>query len=147
MAKFLKKPDNAFDRDLLAKGLRRTQVLADVHAYDTGKKDADGNPIYTFGGVYREKIVPIDDDKQVKKGVPRMKVESAVKVKGKQYTFEKAPRAGSKLSAAVGIVSRTGKDDKPACIDSIASVMGVTKGNASIYYAKAKAIIEAGLAA
>ena len=156
MAKFLKKPTNEYDQDLKAKGLRRTQELADIVASDTGKKDADGNPIFTFGGVYREKIVPIDDEVKVKKGAARMKVEQVTvrevptvtvpKVKGKQYKFEKAPRSGSKLSAAVGIVSRLGKDDKPACIDSISEVMGVTKGNASIYYAKAKAIIEAGLA-
>ena len=78
--------------------------------------------------------------------VRELPVVAVPKVKGKQYKFEKAPRSGSKLSAAVGIVSRLGKDDKPACIDSISEVMAVTKGNASIYYAKAKAIIEAGLA-
>ena len=143
MAKFLKKPTNEFDQDLAAKGLMRAQVLAETIATDTGKKDSEGNPIFTFGSVYREKIVPIDN---VKKGVARMKVESVSKVKGKQYSFAKAPRAGSKLASAVDLVKVTGKDDKPACIDKIASDMNVTKGNASIYYAKAKAILEAGLA-
>ena len=146
MAKFLKKPTNEYDQELAAKGLRRAQELADMVAFDTGKKDSEGNPIFTFGGVWREKIVPIDNVKSVK-GKPRMQVESASKLKGKQYQFKKAPRSGSKLSAAVGIVQRLGKDDKPACIESIAEVMGVTKGNASIYYAKAKALIEAGLSA
>lgn len=155
MAKFLKKPTNEFDQDLKAKGLRRTQELADIVAHDTGKKDADGNPIFTFGGVYREKIVPIGDEVKVKKGAARMKVEQVTvrevpavavpKVKGKQYRFEKAPRAGSKLEKAVQLVTSVGKDDKPACLDVIVHEMNVTKGNASIYFQKAKAIIEAGL--
>lgn len=147
MAKFLKKPTNEYDQELAKKGLKRAQELADMVAFDTGKKDSEGNPIFTFGGVWREKIVPIVDDVKSVKGKPRMQVESAAKLKGKQYQFKKAPRSGSKLSAAVGIVKRLGKDDKPACIDSIAEVMGVTKGNASIYYAKAKALIESGLTA
>ena len=76
-----------------------------------------------------------------------MNVEQTVKsTRGNAvYTFTKAPRAGSKLSAAKSIVERTGKDDKPACIGAIAETMAVTKGNASIYYAKAKALIEKGL--
>ena len=148
MVKF-KKPTNEYDQELAAKGLRRAQVLADVHATDTGKKDAEGNPIYTFGSVYRQVIEPISNDKPVRKGRPRMNIEPQIKKARSStvYTFKKAPREGSKLAVAVGVVSETGKDDKPACIDSIASVMGVTKGNASIYYAKAKAIIESGLAA
>jgi hypothetical protein len=142
------KPTDEFDQDLKSKGLMRTQELASVHATDTGKKDAEGNPIFTFGSVYRQKIVPIIDNvTPVRKGKPRMNVEQTVKsTRGNAvYTFNKAPRSGSKLSAAVGIVTRTGKDDKPACIDAIASVMNVTKGNASIYYAKAKSLIEQGL--
>lgn len=43
----------------------------------------------------------------------------------------------SKLSQAVEIVRKTGKDDKPACLVAIQEALGVTKGNASIYYAKA----------
>jgi len=43
----------------------------------------------------------------------------------------------SKLSQAVEVVRRTGKDDKPACITAIQEALSVTKGNASIYYAKA----------
>jgi len=143
------KPTDEFDQDLKARGLRRTQELADIVASDTGKKDAEGNPIYTFGGVYRQKIVPIDNEVPLvkkKRGAARMNVEqNVVKAKGAVYTFKKAPREGSKLSTAVGIVGATGKDDKPACINAIATTMGVTKGNASIYYAKAKALIEAGL--
>jgi hypothetical protein len=146
MAKFLKKPTNEYDQELAKKGLRRAQELADMVAFDTGKKDSEGNPIFTFGGVWREKIVPIDNVKSVK-GKPRMQIESASKLKGKQYTFKKAPREGSKLAQAVVLVSKTGKDDKPACIDVIAQEMGVTKGNASIYFAKAKALIEANLTA
>lgn len=148
MIKILK-PTNEFDQDLKARGLRRTQELADIHATDTGKKDAEGNPIYSFGGVYREKIVPIDDEVPLvkkKRGAARMNVEQVKSTRGNaQYVFNKAPRAGSKLSVAVEIVKRTGKDDKPACIGAIAETMAVTKGNASIYYAKAKALIEKGL--
>ena len=142
------KPTDEFDQDLKSRGLMRTQVLAGIHAVDTGRKDSEGNPIFTFGSVNREKIVPIVDNvKPVRKGKPRMNVEQTVKsTRGNAvYTFTKAPRAGSKLAAAKSIVERTGKDDKPACIDAIASVMNVTKGNASIYYAKAKSLIEAGL--
>jgi hypothetical protein len=147
MAKFLKKPSDEFDRDLAAKGLKRAQYLANVIATDTGKKDDEGNPIYSFGHVYREKIVPICDDKLVKKGKPRMNVESSVKksTRGNAvYTFKKAPREGSKLAIAVTVVTETGKDDKPACITAIVDKLGVTAGNASIYYQKAKSLIEAG---
>lgn len=146
MAKFLKTPDNAFDRDLLEKGKRRAQELAQVIAVDTGRVDSEGNPIFTFGSVYREKIVDVVDNvKPVRKGVPRMKVEPVTKVKGKQYTFAKAPREGSKLAQAVKLVAATGKDDKPACLDVLVKEMSITKGNASIYFAKAQAIIQAGL--
>lgn len=148
MIKILK-PTNEFDQDLKARGLRRTQELADIHATDTGKKDADGNPIYSFGGVYREKIVPIDDEVPLvkkKRGAARMNVEQVKSTRGNaQYVFNKAPRAGSKLQTALGVVKNTGKDDKPACIVEIQNVLGVTAGNASIYYAKAKALIEKGL--
>lgn len=143
----VQKPTNEFDQDLKARGLIRAQELASIHANDTGKQDAEGNPIYTFGSVYREKIVSIDDVKPVKKrGVARMNVEPVVKkTSGVVYKFKKAPRSGSKLETAVGVVKSTGKDDKPACIVEIQNVLGVTAGNASIYYAKAKAIIEQGL--
>lgn len=54
---------------------------------------------------------------------------------------EKGPRDGSKLSKAVEVVKATGKDDKEACIQAIVSALAVTRGNASIYYTKAKAIL------
>lgn len=74
-----------------------------------------------------------------------MKVESVTKLKGKQYTFKKAPRDGSKLSTAVKLLRVCGTDSKDSAIDVIVKDLGVTKTNASIYFAKAKAIIEAGL--
>ena len=57
----------------------------------------------------------------------------------KQAKAPKAPKEpkATKLSQAVEIVQRTGKDDKPACLSAIQEALGVSKGNASIYYAKA----------
>ena len=53
----------------------------------------------------------------------------------------KAPRDGSKLSKAVEVVKATGKDDKEACLVAIVSALAVTRGNASIYYAKSLALL------
>ena len=54
----------------------------------------------------------------------------------------KAPgvaRTGTKLAQATDIVKATGKDDKEACLLAIVGALSVTRGNASIYYAKALA--------
>ena len=53
----------------------------------------------------------------------------------------KTPREGSKLSQAVSIVASTGKDDKEACLKAIVEALGVTRGNASIYLAKARVVL------
>lgn len=53
----------------------------------------------------------------------------------------KAPREGTKLSKATEVVKATGKDDKEACLKAIVEALSVTRGNASIYYAKALAIL------
>ncbi len=61
--------------------------------------------------------------------------EETVKV-AKTPKAPKEPKV-TKLAQAVEIVQRTGKDDKPACLNAIQEALGVSKGNASIYYAKA----------
>lgn len=53
----------------------------------------------------------------------------------------KAKREGTKLSKAVELVKATGKDDKEACLQAIVSTLSVTRGNASIYYSKALALL------
>lgn len=146
------KPSNEYDRELLAKGMKRATVLADIIATDTGRKDSEGNPIFTFGSKYREIIVPINptvNNEKEEEGEDDMNVDqSLVNVVSQKKVFGKAktPRTGSKLKQAVGIVQGVGKDDKPQCLVKLVEMMGVSRGNASIYYAKAKAIIEAGLA-
>lgn len=140
------KPTNEHDQQLLARGKRRALEMAQVIAQDTGKKDEDGNPIYTFATAYREVVVPVDKTIRTKKrkGVGRMNVDqSVVNVVSQKKVFgqTKTPRTGTKLEQAVGIVSEVGKDDKPACLIKLVEVMGVSRGNASIYYAKAKEIL------
>jgi hypothetical protein len=139
------KPSNEYDQELLARGKKRALVHAQNLAQDTGKKDADGNPIYTWGSVYREVIVPVNSNgKKKRKGVGRMNVDqSVVNVVSQKKVFGKAktPRTGTKLEQAVGIVSEVGKDDKPACLTRLVEAMGVSRGNASIYYAKAREIL------
>lgn len=139
------KPTNEYDQQLLAKGKRRALEMAQVIAQDTGKKDDQGNPIYTFATAYREVIVPANlTAVKKKRGVGRMNLEqSVVNVVSQKKVFGKAktPRTGTKLEQAVGIVKEVGRDDKPACLDKLVEVMGVSRGNASIYYAKAKEIL------
>ena len=53
---------------------------------------------------------------------------------------DKAPRV-TKLSIATDLVKATGKDDKEACLKAIVEALGVTRGNASIYYTKALALL------
>lgn len=140
--KFHKRPTDDFDRELLSKGKKRSIELANVICQDTGKKDSEGNPIFTFGSVYKEKIVSIDNP------VKRARMSCSLnqeKVKKEKYQFSKSPKVGSKLHQAVEIVKTTGKDDKPMCIVNIQNAMGVTKGNASIYYSKSLILINQGL--
>ena len=53
---------------------------------------------------------------------------------------DKAPKV-TKLSMATEVVRATGKDDKEACLKAIVECLNVTRGNASIYYAKALALL------
>ena len=62
-------------------------------------------------------------------------------VKAKADKATKAPREGTKLSKATDLVKATGKDDKEACLKAIVEALAVTRGNASIYYTKALAIL------
>ena len=73
--------------------------------------------------------------------VAPVKVSKPLKVV-KPLKVEKAPgvvRTGTKLAQATDIVKATGKDDKEACLLAIVGALSVTRGNASIYYAKALA--------
>lgn len=54
---------------------------------------------------------------------------------------EKTVRTGTKLSKATEVVKATGKDDKEACLKAIVEALSVTRGNASIYYTKALALL------
>ena len=105
------------------------------------------DPKREFGSIYpgypEDKKVP----KSRKKGKKDMEaaVETVVTkpvVKApvaKAEKAAKAPREGTKLSKATEVVKATGKDDKEACLKAIVEALSVTRGNASIYYAKALA--------
>jgi hypothetical protein len=71
---------------------------------------------------------------------PRMSVDKIVDSKSVIVDF-KGPRPGSKLSKALEIVKSTGKDDKESCLKAIVEALSVTRGNASIYYAKSLNIL------
>ena len=138
-----------YDQELANVGRRRIHVSEVVEVH--GK----------LATVVREKVVKLSDVKpnpekpwwkaKVKKGKARMNVdqevikdvESAVKnmVADRITSEKKAPRSNSKLSQAVEIVKSTGKDDKESCLQAIVNALGVKRGNATIYYAKAKAIL------
>lgn len=105
------------------------------------------DPKREFGSIYpgypEDKKVP----KSRKKGKKDMEaaVETVVTkpvVKATKASLDKrpkAPREGTKLSKATEVVKATGKDDKEACLKAIVEALSVTRGNASIYYAKALA--------
>ena len=125
-----------YDKELANVGKRRIHVSEVVQV---------GNTLAT---VVREKVVKLSDvkpnpakpwwkaDKVRKKGKARMSTDNTTDV-----ITSKAPRASSKLAKAVELVQATGKDDKESCLQAIVSALAVTRGNASIYYAKAKAIL------
>lgn len=75
-----------------------------------------------------------------KKGKKEM--EDVVKdvVVAKEPKAKKEPKV-TKLSVATDVVKSTGKDDKEACLKAIVQALSVTRGNASIYYTKALAIL------
>ena len=110
MAKFLKKPYNAYDRELAAKGLMRSQRLEVVPS---------GNG---FASVYREVIIPISST--------NLKRKEPVRV-------VKAVRQGTKLSDVVRLVSNSPNSSKELLISDIMNMLGVTKSNAQVYLSKA----------
>ena len=128
-----------YDKELANVGKRRIHVSEVVQV---------GNTLAT---VVREKVVKLSDvkpnpakpwwkaDKVRKKGKARMSTDNTTDVI--TSNVPKAPRAASKLAKAVELVQATGKDDKESCLQAIVSALAVTRGNASIYYAKAKAIL------
>jgi len=121
MAKFAKRPTDEFDRNLLEQGKRRALYLAECVASDTGKKDENGDPIYTFGSVYREKIVD----------VPVEKFRPA------RRSINRKAGSGTKLSQAITMFKEV-DGDKDQFIPLAMERLQITKGNAGIYFAKAK---------
>ena len=97
-----------------------------------------------YPGYPGDKKVPISrkKGKMMEAVAVDTKVSKPVKVtKVKAESTAKAPRDGSKLSKALEVVKATGKDDKEACLVAIVNALSVTRGNASIYYAKSLAIL------
>ena len=106
------------------------------------------DPKREFGSVYpgypEDKKAP----KSRKKGM-KMEATAVETVVTKPVVATKAPKApkakgareGTKLSKAVDVVKATGKDDKEACLKAIVEALAVTRGNASIYYTKALALL------
>jgi hypothetical protein len=139
-------PISDYDKELSASGKKRIRVTDSI-VYPNGH----------VAWVVREKVVPENFVYNVmqlkKKGRKRMNadpvavtaaetaVNSIVRNRVSVERAPKAPRNGSKLSQAVELVNEAGKDDKEACLAKIIEVLGVTRGNATIYYAKAKAIL------
>lgn len=134
-------PEAVYDRELASKGKKRIMV---------------GELVEGGGVCYREKVVPINYGASSlflkKKGRKRMNVDtdvikdveavvSSMVRANKVVKSDKAPRSGSKLSQAVEIVKQTGKDDKESCLVAIVNALGVKRGNATIYFAKAKEIL------
>lgn len=79
--------------------------------------------------------------KKGKKEMEAVATESVVVSKpAKAPKADKAPKV-TKLSIATDVVKATGKDDKEACLKAIVEALNVTRGNASIYYAKALALL------
>lgn len=130
------------------------QAVYDKELANAGKRRIHVSDVIQVGNSYamvvREKVVKLSDVKpnptkpwwkadKVKKGKARMSTDNTTDVITSKAP--KAPRASSKLAKAVEVVQSTGKDDKESCLQAIVSALAVTRGNASIYYAKAKAIL------
>lgn len=95
---------------------------------------------YNDGPMMRQVIVDINPKhlKEFRKMFDQVQVtHNEVKDQVAKQIKQPKEKKATKLSQAVEIVKRTGKDDKPACMAAIQEALGVTKGNASIYYAKA----------
>lgn len=89
---------------------------------------------------------PEDKKPKARKKGKMMDVAVNTEVVAKPMKTVKAPKADkapkvTKLSIATDVVKVTGKDDKEACLKAIVEALGVTRGNASIYYAKALALL------
>ena len=112
-----------------------------------------GDPNRDFGSVYpgfpedyqipEQKDQPEEEPakpvtKSRKKGCQVTEVVDTVKTDEKAV---KGPREGTKLATATALVQATGKDDKEACLKAIVEALAVTRGNASIYYTKALALL------
>lgn len=96
------------------------------------------HPIFNKDKVVRDKEM----SKLVKEVIVDTKVTDNDRLR-KMGVSVKGPRNGSKLSVAVAVVADTGKDDKESCLKAIIDALGVKRGNATIYYAKALAVIGA----
>lgn len=96
-----------------------------------------------------KKVRNVKAEQATVKRKPRMSVDKIVDSRGvimglnptKVIVDFKGPRPGSKLSKALEIVKSTGKDDKESCLKAIVEALSVTRGNASIYYAKSLNIL------
>jgi hypothetical protein len=121
MAKFAKRPTDEFDRNLLAQGKERISYLAEVVATDTGRKDENGDPIFTFGSIYRQAIVDIP----------------AEKFRPARRAISRKVGSGTKLSQAITMFKEV-DGDKDQFITIAIERLQITKSNAGIYFAKAK---------
>lgn len=129
MAKFAKRPTDEFDRDLLAQGKKRISYLAEVVARDTGKKDENGEPIFTFGSIYRQAIVDIVAKKPAD--------EPTEGFRPARRSIARKAGSGTKLSQAITMFKEV-NGDKDRFLSIAMERLQITKGNAGIYFAKAK---------
>jgi hypothetical protein len=129
MAKFAKRPTDEFDRDLLAQGKKRISYLAEVVARDTGKKDENGEPIFTFGSIYRQAIVDIVAKKPAD--------EPTEGFRPARRSIARKAGSGTKLSQAITMFKEV-NGDKDQFLSIAMERLQITKGNAGIYFAKAK---------
>lgn len=116
-------PDDTFDVELKAQGKMRG-ILGDGLCYRMVVISRTSKQAKEFFKMF-------ENNAQVTQSEETVKVAKTPKA-------PKEPKV-TKLSQAIEVVKRTGKDDKPACLEAIVQALGVTKGNASIYYAKALA--------
>lgn len=86
-------------------------------------------------------------DKEMSKLMKVTVIEDSTKSTLKKLGVSlKGPRNGSKLSTAVEVVKSSGKDDKESCLVAIIEALGVKRGNATIYYSKAVAVLNSEVA-
>ena len=114
MTKYSKKPDNAFDRELAARGKMRTYRMEVVQ-----------NPDGSFATIYRQVIVPIES---------KMPRREAVRV-------VKGPKKGTKLAEVVNYVNGRKNESKELLILGIMNMLEVKKSNAGVYLSKALKLV------